>query len=381
MSLLFLGTSSNVPTKKRNVSAMAVKLTHENWLFDAGEGTIGQILRSRALRLSRLTRIFITHLHADHIFGLPAVLAEASTLARTDLHVYGPLGIRRFLQTAYSVSGFQPGVRLHYHEFHTHKATFPSDSDFLIPPGSNVPIHEDDTHIVHAGFIRHRIACWGFVVKEKDIPGALQPSKLEEMGIPRGALWKAVRSGLSVTDADGRVVSPAHFLAEPRVGRKLVLLGDTWDPTGMAPVCQDADLLVHESTLPEEWVSRARKWGHSTPSMAASFAKMINARSLFLTHFSPRFPIDEMDQQRRQWPTPEQLAEKARSIYAGPVYAARDFMQVDLPIPQINGAQAKPLRVFNTGEAGYLEDAEDVEEVRRRWPEESQQQPPKAPQK
>jgi hypothetical protein len=102
-----------------------------------------------------------------------------------------------------------------------------------------------------------------------------------------------------------------------------------------------------------------------------------------------------MDQQRRHWPTPEQLAEKvvsaasphahrteqARSIYGGPVYAARDFMQVDLPLPQTNGAQAKPLRVFNTGEAGYLDDADDVEEVRLRWPEESQQQSPKAPQK
>ncbi|MCL6458497.1 MAG: MBL fold metallo-hydrolase, partial [Gorillibacterium sp.] len=187
MEITFLGTGAGTPGKWRNVTSSVLHLHEEGegcWMFDCGEGTQHQILRT-SIKLGRINKLFITHLHGDHIFGIPGLLSTRSNQgAEVPLVLYGPKGISEFVRTAMRLS--------------ESRVKYPAE--FIeIEPGI---VFENERFIVEAQHVDHRIECFGFRVTEKDRPGRLDVNQLLEMGVPSGPLFAAIKRGESVALPD-----------------------------------------------------------------------------------------------------------------------------------------------------------------------------------
>lgn len=201
MHLYFLGTGAGVPSKKRNVSSYILDLSQERgsiWMFDCGEATQHQILHT-TIKPGKLEKIFITHLHGDHIFGLPGLLGSRSFQGgRTPVDLYGPAGIKPFVHTALSISKTRLQYRLNIHE---------------IDEGL---IYEDEQFTIKAKRLDHGIASFAYRIIEKDKIGQLQPEKLKEAGIPPGPIYQKIKENPSVTLEDGTVIYRKTWLARPK---------------------------------------------------------------------------------------------------------------------------------------------------------------------
>lgn len=258
MKITFLGTGGGIPAKHRNVSSLALRLMDKKgavWLFDCGEATQHQILHT-SLKPGKIEKIFITHLHGDHIYGLPGLLGTRSFHgAETPLTVYGPAGIREFIEVSLRASSTYVKYPLEIKEM---------DSDFIF---------EDSQYIVSAGQLNHGITSYGFRVAQKEQPGALLAEKLRSEGVPPGPLYKQLKNGLDVTLPDGRFIQAKDFLGPPKSGKTVTILGDTKFTESSAELAEKADLLVHEATFKESEVELAEEYFHSTAVQAAELRK------------------------------------------------------------------------------------------------------------
>lgn len=275
MEILFLGTGAGSPSRQRNVSSLALKLLAERneiWLFDVGEGTQHQILQT-TLRPRKVTKIFITHLHGDHIFGLPGFLASrANQGGESPLTIYGPAGIEQFVQTSLAVTQ----TRLPY------KLSFV----LLKHPGV---IFDDATFKVSFGLLNHRIMSFGYRVEEKDHPGELLMGKIQAAQIPAGPVYAQLKAGKTVTLPDGRTFDGHDFIGPAQRGRTVTIFGDTRTSPNAQALAQGADVLVHESTFGPAEVKLARQYYHSTNLQAAKLAKNAGVKRLLLNHISARY--------------------------------------------------------------------------------------------
>jgi len=278
VELYFLGTNAGVPSLQRNVTSIGLRLLDERkalWLFDCGEGTQHQILSS-PLKLSKLEKIFITHLHGDHVFGLPGLLSSrAYQGGTTPLTVYGPPGTERMIATTLELSQ----SRLNY--------------ELLIVEHTGGIVFEDESFVVEAGLLEHRIDSYGYRVTEKDRPGSLDPSKMAEYGLKPGPLFGRLKRGESITLDDGRTIAPQDVLGTPKPGKIVTILGDTRPCEGVLPLAQHADVLVHEATFTHDLADTAHEYYHSTSRQAAEAAVAANVGQLILTHFSSRYKDEE----------------------------------------------------------------------------------------
>lgn len=199
MELQFLGTGAGVPAKHRNVSSIALKLLDEInavWLFDCGEGTQLQILKS-TIRPRKIEKIFITHLHGDHIFGLPGLLSSRSFQGGNEkLEIYGPVGIAEFIRTALKVSQTRLSYELKFIEIK--EGVVFSDKQFTV---SCKPLD-------------HGIASFGYRIVEADHEGELQVDKLAALNIPSGPIYGKIKRGESVELPDGQVINGKDFVGE-----------------------------------------------------------------------------------------------------------------------------------------------------------------------
>lgn len=307
MQITFFGTSSGVPTRSRNVSSVALRLPQraEVWLFDCGEGTQHQLLHSE-LKISQITRIFITHLHGDHIFGLMGLLATYGLAGNpTKIDVYGPPGLNDYIKACqrYSFTHFSYPLKVH-----------------TVEPGI---VYEDDEYIVKCGLLKHRVTAFGYRIEEKDRPGRFDVEKAKELGIPSGPIYGKLKRGEKVSLPDGTVINGADLCGPTQTGRKLVYCTDTVFCEGAIELAQDADLLIHEATFAHQDAELAFQRLHSTSTMAAQVALAANAKHLIMTHFSPRYaPGNDIQL--------NDLLEEAKAIFPNTTMAY-DFLAHEVP--------------------------------------------------
>lgn len=274
MELLFLGTGAGTPSRQRNVTSIALNLQGVRggcWLFDCGEGTQHQIMRS-PVKTGKIEKIFITHLHGDHIFGLPGLLTSRSMNGiREPMTIYGPKGIKAFVEMALSLSGSW--------------LTFPLDI-VEIEAGE---LFNDAHFRVTAYPLTHPLECYGYRIEQHDKPGSLDAERLLADGIKPGALFQQLKSGQTVTMEDGRVVSGKDYLGTPTKGLILAIFGDTSPTPAATRLAANADTMVHEATLEVALETKANGRGHSSTVQAARVAKASGARRLIVTHLSSRY--------------------------------------------------------------------------------------------
>ena len=307
LQITFLGTSSGVPTRSRNVSSVALRLPQraEFWLFDCGEGTQHQLLRSE-LKTSQLTRIFITHMHGDHIFGLMGLLAScglAGNVQRID--IYGPPELEEYLKACrrYSQTHFSYPVKVH-------------------PLKAGV-IYEDKEFVVSCGLLKHRVPAFGYRIAEKDRAGHFDVKRATALGIPSGPLYGKLKNGEVITLADGRRINGADLCGPTEVGRKLAYCTDTVFCDTAIDLAQDADVLIHEATFAHQDAELAYQRLHSTSTMAAQTALAANVKRLIMTHFSPRYAPGNAIELK-------DLLAEARSIFPATDMAS-DFWSYEIP--------------------------------------------------
>jgi ribonuclease Z len=278
MELYFLGTGAGTPSKQRNVSSFALLLPEykgQIWLFDCGEGTQHQILSS-PVRLSKVNRIFITHLHGDHLFGLPGVLGSRSFQGSEEpLTIYGPAGIKVFLEVTL-------GLSLTYLRYPLEVIEIEDGMEIIDPPFT-IQIH----------LLDHVIPSYGFRLIEKDRPGSLQTEKLQQLGIPPGPIYGKLKKGEKVQLPDGTILDGKQFLTPPKPGKTIAIFGDTRICEQSFNVAKDADLMIHEATYRAGQEALAVTYYHSTCTQAAMLAKESNVKSLILTHLSSRFSKED----------------------------------------------------------------------------------------
>lgn len=305
MELIFLGTGAGIPSPERNVTAVALALNEERgtfWLFDCGEATQHQIMRS-PLKLSRLEYIFITHLHGDHIYGLPGLLSSRSYHGgTTPLTIFGPAGLARFIESSLQVSGSHLDYELRIEEL------------------QEGVIFEDEQFTISCARLEHRIDCYGYRIVEHDLPGRLDRDRLIADGIPPGPIYKQIKMSKEPIAYEGRLLDPKRYVGPDIPGRKLAILGDTRPAPNALQLAQAVDVLVHEATFAEAEAELARRYYHATTRQAAEIAAQAGAGELILTHFSSRYNREDL-----AW-----LIQEA-SRYHKPVYAAYDGYQHPIP--------------------------------------------------
>ncbi|EDK4068937.1 ribonuclease Z [Listeria monocytogenes] len=277
MELVFLGTGAGVPSRGRNVTSIALSMLNERntiWLFDCGEATQHQIMRS-PIKLSKLEKIFITHLHGDHIFGLPGLLSSRSFQGgESDLTIYGPVGITEYVETSLRLSGTRLTYKIIFNE---------------IEPGL---IFEDKMFSITADELDHGLRSFGYRIVEKDKPGALNADKLIDDGVEPGPIFQKIKNGETVTLADGSVINGKDYIDEPQKGKIISIFGDTKATASELELALNADILVHEATFEGDKEKLAGEYMHSTTLQAASLAKKANVKKLILTHISSRYDRD-----------------------------------------------------------------------------------------
>ncbi|MDR2931379.1 MAG: ribonuclease Z [Propionibacteriaceae bacterium] len=306
MELTFLGTAAGVPSPTRNVSSIGLNLIAENgsvWLVDAGEGAQLQLMKT-AITPRRITRIFITHLHGDHLFGLPGLLSTRSFHQASPLNVYGPVGIASYVETSLRLSG-------------TH-LTYPCTVHEI--PDDQTLFHADG-FTVRAVKLDHVVPCFGYRFEEDARPGELQVDRLRALGLGPGKDYGRLKDGQTVVLPDGRLVVGSDFLGESRPGRIVAITGDTSPTLRTVELAREADVLVHESTYAATEADMAPRYTHSTCVDAAHIGAQAGVGRLLLTHVSQRYGDADLDQ----------MQEQAREVFPQS-YVMRDLQTVDLPL-------------------------------------------------
>ena len=273
--ILPLGTGSAVPVAGRSFSAVALVRQEGVLLFDCGEGTQARLMQSR-IRYSKVQAVFVTHLHGDHVFGLPGLLSTMSLLQRADpIVVVGPVGLRDILE---SMPGLRPGetsYEIQYRE--------------LAQEDRRILVRETDTYRVWARSVDHGVPAYGYRYQEHAKPGNLDVETARTLGVTDYKDFRRLKAGHSVALPGERTVHAEDVVGPATPGGVFAYVGDTRPCQAVLDLAKDADILYHEATFAADLGERAAETGHSTTLDAARMARDAGARRLLLSHFSARY--------------------------------------------------------------------------------------------
>src|SRR3954451_18630434 len=293
--IVFLGTSAGMPSRTRNVAAVAVVMDGRVLLFDCGEGTQQQLMRAEHVRSGGIEAIFITHLHGDHLFGLPGLLSSLGLGGRREpLIVYGPSGIHAYLR---AIPYFGIAYELRVIE---------------IEEGE---VRRGGGYRVRCARVVHHAPCFAFRVDEDDRPGKFDAARARALGVPPGPLFGALQRGEDVGN-----VRSADVVGPSRRGRSIVYCTDTRPCLSAVSLARGADVWIHESTYDASLSVEAIERDLSTATEAASVARDAEVSRLILTHISPRYESSDP------------LVGEARAVFPD-TEAASDFACFDIPRP------------------------------------------------
>ncbi|APQ14312.1 MBL fold metallo-hydrolase [Pseudomonas oryzihabitans] len=309
MDILFLGTSAGVPTRRRNVSALAlIEDQGKGWfLIDCGEATQHQLQRT-PLSAADLRAICITHVHGDHCYGLPGLLASAAMTGRSaPLALIAPRAVQDWLIATQALTALHLPFELQFHALETFT-------------GLSLGAWDIDIFA-----LSHRVPSHAFRFRETRRPQRLDALALAAAGVPRGPLWGRLHAGEDVLH-EGRLLRSADFLQAAYGERRLVVAGDNDRPELLAEACHGAQVLVHEATYAQAHIDKTgQSWGHSSAAGIARFAAAQGVPALLLTHFSPRYQADP-----GRSPSIEELRQEAAALFHGELHLAEDFSRFRL---------------------------------------------------
>ena len=301
LDVVFLGTSASVPTAQRAPTALVVRRGSDRLLFDCGEGTQRQLLRS-SVGLVELREVFVSHFHADHYLGLPGMLKTFALRGRNlPLTIYGPPGLTDLFASLRRIFG---------------RLTYPLELVEL-QPGD---VLEREEYNLVTFPVAHGVQALGYALVEHPRPGRFDVETADALGVPPGPERGLLQAGESIELPDGRTVTPDEVLGAPRPGRRVVLAGDTAPSPTVREAARGAEVLVHEATFLDDERDRARETAHSTALEAAELAREAEVALLALTHLSNRYFGPE-------------VAREARTIFPETV-VPKDFDVIDVPFPE-----------------------------------------------
>ncbi|OHD72943.1 MAG: ribonuclease Z [Spirochaetes bacterium RBG_13_68_11] len=303
LELFVLGSGGMMPLPGRALTSVLVRREGELFLFDCGEGT--QVsLRRLNLRWKKITAIFISHTHADHVTGLPGILMLSSQVDRDEpLYICGPPRIREFVDAMRRTLDMYINYEIVVREIEGGAEAFTGD-------GYRISSHP----------LVHTKPCLAWCLEEDMRPGVFYPEKAESLGVPRGPMWSMLQDGSPVSLADGRTVHPRDVLGERRRGRKFCFATDTVAAPGLADFARGSDLFICEGMFDEELAETAAEKRHLTAAQAARIAREAGVRRLGLIHYSPRYADREL----------KKLLGEAKEIFPE-AFLCRDLQHVNLP--------------------------------------------------
>ncbi|NHJ49399.1 MAG: ribonuclease Z [Asgard group archaeon] len=284
--IVFLGTSAAVPQKERYLSSIAMQRENgEIFLFDCGEGTQFRLMEFN-VNFQKITRIFLSHLHGDHLYGIFGLLSTMKQMERTKpLVVYGPVGTREFFTRVYGPTenyGFK----------------FPLDIQ-MVDEGL---VYDEEDHKIMAKRTMHSVYTLAYAYLEKDRLGRFNKDKAIALKVDKGEKWQKLQKGESVLSSDNKVITPDMILGSSRRGFKIIFAYDgLYAEEEFVPFALDADVLIMEATYSDDNIELAEKKLHSTARWSAKIAKKANAKRLYLTHISARFKeVDSLEKQAQE---------------------------------------------------------------------------------
>ncbi|WP_324755998.1 ribonuclease Z [Haloarcula montana] len=304
MRVTFLGTSGAVPTTQRNTSGLFVNKDGDYLLFDCGEGTQRQMMRFGTG--FSVDHLFVTHLHGDHVLGIPGLLQTFDFNDRdAPIAIHTPAGTRGNVRQLIEANGTKPSFPVRINEL--------SAGDVAL---------DGEDYTVRAIATTHRCASVGYVVDEDDRKGRFDRRKAEEeLGIPPGPKYSKLHRGEPI-EHDGRTIQPDEVVGPPRPGRTFVYTGDTRPIDAVVEASADADLLVHDATFAQDRADRAQATAHSTAREAGQVAADAGVRALALTHISTRYAGQT-----------DRLAAEAGEVFDGEVFVPEDGREREVAFP------------------------------------------------
>ncbi|AJH15513.1 MULTISPECIES: ribonuclease Z [Myroides] len=302
MKLTILGCYAATPRTITNPTSQVLEMGGQMFLIDAGEGTQVQ-LRRHKLKFQRINHIFISHLHGDHFYGLIGLISTYMLLNRTsDLHIYGPKGIKEVTLLQLRLSNSYSGYKLFFHEQTSKESRV---------------VFEDDKVIVRTIPLDHRVYTNGYLFETKPGDRKLRIGAIEDLGIDR-CYYQKIKSGGNITLDDGTVVDNKDITYDPEPTESYAFCSDTYYSEAIVPIIKDVDVLYHESTFLDSEEHYTERTKHCTAKQAASIAKLANAKTLILGHYSTRYNDITL------------FKKEAETVFSGKILNADDGKVFDL---------------------------------------------------
>ena len=292
MKVHFLGVGGGVPSLARAPPSIAISLHGTILLFDCGEGTQIQLQRAR-LSPQRIKEVFISHLHGDHVLGLPGLISTMVMHGRTKpLSIYGPKGMRKFIETTLEMT-------------HAHL-----DFELTVKDVEKGAVSKQEHYSVKCLPALHSVPTFSYILQMTDIPGRFDTKKANRLGVPSGPLRKRLCEGVTIETPEGKTVKPEEVLGPTRKGSRIIFSGDTAPNPKIVDVAKGAKLLIHDATFTVSHIENAAKYQHSTAAQAAQVAAEAGVEQLALIHISPRYASTEEHENEAKAIFPQSFAPK-----------------------------------------------------------------------